>query len=163
MKNENNSLGNSIGDLLIATLLSGKSMKRFHSIIREREIARHKKESVRATLFRLNKNGYLNKSEDGWSVTLKGKQYAHRVLLLSYLPSPFNQKSISNTIISFDIPGPQRKIRDWLRNQIKIYNYKMIHQSLWFGPGPLPQEFLIRLKKLKIREYIKIFNIKKKK
>ena len=156
-------LGNSIGDLLIATLLSGKSIKRFHSIIREREITRYKKESVRATLFRLNKNGYLNKSQDGWSVTTKGKLYAHRILLLSYLPSPFNEKSIQNTIVSFDIPGPQRKLRDWLRNQIKIYNYKMIHQSLWLGPGPLPQEFLVRLKKLKIRENIKIFNIEKKK
>jgi hypothetical protein len=38
----------------------------------------------------------------------------------------------------------------------------MLQQSLWLGPGPLPQEFLKRLNELGIRENIKIFPIKKK-
>ena len=152
---------NTIGDFLIAMLLSGRNVKNFREIINDREIARFKKESVRSTLSRLRQNGYIKKSEKGWIVTSKGKVYGNRENLFSYFISPFGDKSPSNTIISFDIPGPQRYIRDWLRNQIKIYNYKMIHQSLWIGSGPLPQEFLKRLIKLKIKDNIKIFTVKK--
>ncbi len=160
--NINNDVKHSIGDFLIAMLLSGKSIKNFYAIIHEREMARFKKESVRSSLSRLDRKGYLNKTEEGWLLTSSGKTYAERKFLLSYLPSPFNNKSPSNTIISFDIPGPQRHLRDWLRNQIKIYNYKMIHQSLWLGPGPLPKNFLKKLNQLKIRKNIKIFAVKKK-
>ncbi len=161
-KNQLNNMSNSIGDFLIAMLLSGKSMKNFHAIIKEREMKRYNKGSIRVALGRLHKNGYLDKSPDGWTITKKGRMYSERKFLLNYLPSPFKVKSPSNTIISFDIPGTKRTLRDWLRNQIKIYGYKMIHQSLWLGPGPLPQEFLRKLVQLKIRENIKIFNIKTK-
>jgi DNA-binding transcriptional regulator PaaX len=158
----NTNVGNSIGDFLIAMLLSGKSIRRFNAIIREREFERYKKESVRSSLSKLCKKGYLDKSPDGWIITPKGRVYAKRKFLLAYLSSPFENKSPANTLISFDIPGPKRAIRDWLRNQIKIYNYKMMHQSLWLGPGPLPQDFLKRLIQLKIRENIKIFKVEKK-
>ena len=49
-------------------------------------------------------------------------------------------------LISFDIPETKKKIRDWLRNQIKYWDFEMIHKSLWLGYGPLPKEFNDRLK-----------------
>lgn len=147
----------SLVDYLIAMLASGKNIKRYYEIIRKREISRYKKESVSVALSRLNKKGYLKKSAGGWSLTSSGKIYYNKTILLSYIESPFNKKSEIKTIVSFDIPGPQRHIRDWLRNQLKIFGYKMIQQSLWAGPGPLPKEFLKRLKKLKIHENIKVF------
>jgi DNA-binding transcriptional regulator PaaX len=151
----------SLTDYIIAMLLSGKSSKTFHMIIHEREFAKYKKGSVRVALSRLNKKRYITNSKEGWKITLKGKTYRNKIWLYSYLSSPFNKNTPSNTIISFDIPGPQRATRDWLRNQLKIFNYKMLQQSLWLGPGPLPDEFLKRLNELKIRDNIKIFKVKK--
>jgi DNA-binding transcriptional regulator PaaX len=151
-----------IGDLLIATLLSNKNIKTFRTIIRKREFARYRKDSVRVSLSRLSKKGYFRKSNNGWLLTQKGTSYAEEIRLFSYIPSSFKKNSQINTIISFDIPGPQRTTRDWLRNQIKIFGYKILQQSLWIGPGPFPSIFLKRLEELKIRKNIKIFSVKKK-
>ena len=63
-------------------------------------------------------------------------------------------------LISFDIPQTKKKIRDWLRNQIKYWDFKMIHQSLWLGYGPLPKEFNDRLKQLGIDKNVRIFKVR---
>ncbi len=152
----------SIGDLLIATLFSGKNTKTFHKILSEQEFKRYKKESVQVTLSRLHKKGYIDYSSKSWSLTTRGHRFAKNVRLLSYLSSPFKKDSSDTTIISFDIPEPNRKMRNWLRNQIKIFGYKMLQQSLWIGPGPLPAPFLKRLEELKIRKNVKIFSRVKK-
>jgi DNA-binding transcriptional regulator PaaX len=156
-------LGQTIGDLLIAFLSSGRNPVAFRQILRKRELNRYKKESIKVSLSRLNQKGYVTHSNGGWELSKNGKLYLRKYYLFSYIPSPFNSKSLSNTIISFDIPGPDRERRDWLRNQLKIFNYKMLQQSLWIGPGPLPPLFLNRLDVLKIRENIKFFKIQKSK
>ena len=145
----------SLGDLLMATLGSAQSTRRFYAIIREREFNRYKKESVRVGLSRLHTKGYLTNSSSGWSITQKGKKYFKKTRLLSYLASPFEKNSPDDIIIAFDIPEKNRFIRHWLRNQIKIFGYKMLQQSLWIGPGPLPLSFLKRLEDLNIRKNIK--------
>ena len=152
----------SISTLIIATLCSAKSSYRFHMIVREREFVKYKKESIRVTMSRLSKKGLLKNSQAGWSLTKKGRILIKRNNLVSYIPSPFNKNSPASIILSFDIPESNRKTRNWLRNQIKIFNYKMLQQSLWIGPGPLPQLFLKRLDKLDIRKNIKIFPINRK-
>lgn len=152
----------SIKDLLIATLCSGRSTRRFHSIIRERKFAKYKKESVQVSLSRLSKKGYCKNINGNWSLTQKGLLHTKKINLFSYISSPFKGGSSINTLVSFDIPEPQRKTRDWLRNQIKIFDYKMLQQSLWLGPGPLPPTFFKRLEELKIRKNVKIFSVKKK-
>lgn len=154
-------LGETISDLLIALLSSNRNPVAFRAILRKRELDRYKKESIKVSLSRLNKKGYISHCDGGWILSKNDKLYLGRNHSTPYIPSPFNNKSPSNTIISFDIPGPDRKIRDWLRNQLKIFNYKMLQQSLWIGPGPLPPEFLKRLDELKIRENIKLFNVQK--
>ena len=143
----------------MATLGSARSTRRFYAIIREQEFNRYKKESVRVGLSRLHMKGYLENSSSGWLITEKGKKYIQNVRLLSYISSPFKKNQLSDTIIAFDIPEKNRVIRNWLRNQIKIFDYKMLQQSLWIGPGPLPSSFLKRLKDLNIRKNIKTFKI----
>lgn len=151
----------SIGDLLIATLGSTRSTRRFYSIIREREFNRYNKESVRVALSRLRTKGYVNNTTLGWSITRKGKARIKNGKLLSYISSTFKENAPVHTIIAFDIPEKDRIIRRWLRNQIKIFGYKMLQQSLWIGPGPLPQAFMKRLEDLNIRKNIKTFKITK--
>jgi len=157
------SYSESLMDLLIATLLSGRSVRRFRSILFERKLKRYKKESVRVALSRLRSKGFVNNSALGWSITKKGKTHIKKNRLLSYIKSPFGENQSSHTIISFDIPENTRMIRSWLRNQIKIFGYKMLQQSLWIGPGPLPPSFLKRLEDLNIRKNIKTFKITNRK
>src|SRR5688572_11331081 len=131
-----------IGDLIIATLASGRSTRRFYAIIRKREFQRYQQESVRVALSRLKSQGYLRNNSNNWSLTKKGSLHAQNVNFFSYIPSPFAEDARPMIIISFDIPESSRILRRWLRNQIKIFGYKMLQQSLWIGPGPLPSSFL---------------------
>ena len=152
----------SLVDLLIATLGSGRNVRKFYEILSERKLNKYKKESVKVALSRLRKKGYIDNSSIGWSITKKGRKYLKDVTLLSYIASPFVENSPSSMIISFDIPEQNRILRNWLRNQIKIFGYKMLQQSLWIGPSPLPSSFLKRLEDLNIRKNIKTFKITRK-
>ena len=152
----------SLVDLLMATLGSGRSVRRFRSILSERKFNRYKKASIRVALSRLRSKGYADNSVLGWSATNKGKKHIKNIRLLGYIASPFTENSPLSMIISFDIPEKNRFMRHWLRNQIKIFGYKMLQQSLWIGPGPLPSAFLKRLEDLNIRKNIKTFKITKK-
>jgi CRISPR-associated endonuclease Cas2 len=151
-----------ITDLLMATLGSARSVHRLRSILFERKLKRYKKESIKIALSRLHSKGYVKNSNFDWSITKKGKTHIKKVYLLGYIASPFMENPPSNTIISFDIPEKNRTVRNWLRNQIKIFGYKMLQQSLWIGPGPLPSSFLKRLEDLNIRKNVKTFKITKK-
>jgi|SRR3989338_3759617 len=151
-----------IADLLMATLRSGRSVRKFNKILYERRLKRFKKESIRVVLSRLSLRGYVDNSTAGWSLTKKGEIKAEKKMLFAYIPSPFGNNSSSHTIIAFDIPEKDRAVRRWLRNQIKIFGYKMLQQSLWIGPGPLPTLFLKRLEELKIRKNVKTFRIASK-
>jgi DNA-binding transcriptional regulator PaaX len=150
---------NSLPDLLIATLASGRNLYLYKAILRERRLQRYKKENIGVALGRLSSRGLVQSSSKGWFLTNKGKDFRRSSQLLDYFPSPFNDSSSPNTIIAFDIPEKRKHVRNWLRNQIKIFGYKMLQQSLWIGPGPLPEKFLKRLEDLKIRKNIKTFRI----
>ena len=78
----------SIGDLIVATIMSHKNSAQFHKILREREFARYKEKSVRITLSRLRKRGYLNNDRGNWSLTKKGKYIIIKIFyfLIFYLP-----------------------------------------------------------------------------
>ena len=149
---------NSLTGFITAFLFSARSTRRFYQILREQEISKYQKKSVSVALARMRRMGYAEHSSSGWVLTKKGCTRASNINLLSYIPSPFKQGSLfRNTFVSFDIPEIDRKMRDWLRNQLKIFGYKMLQQSLWQGPGPLSKAFKERLDDLGIRENIKIF------
>jgi len=153
----------SLGALILATLCSSRSTRTFRSILYDQKLKKYKKESARIALSRLNEKKYVEKSDLGWSITQSGKKFLKNKTnqqLLSYIDSPFTKNQPNGMIVSFDIPEKNRKMRNWLRNQIKIFGYKMLQQSLWVGPGPLPLEFFKRLEKLGIRKNIKTFKIK---
>jgi DNA-binding transcriptional regulator PaaX len=89
----------------------------------------------------------------------KGTAYRKQALLYSYIPSPFSPSVKNKLIISFDVPESRRIDRNWLRNQIRIFGYTMLQQSLWIGPGPLPKEFKERLSTLKLDALVKVFSL----
>lgn len=149
----------SLADLVLATLLSGRSTRIFKEILRERSLKRYKKESIRVELSRLGAKGYVQVSKTGWDITKQGEARVKNIVLLDYFLSPFSKNAKRNLIISFDIPEKKRVLRNWLRNQIKIFGFEMLQQSLWIGPGPMPDEFIRRLGLLGIRKNIKTFKV----
>lgn len=149
-------------DVLLAMLQSGRNSRTFHRILKQKELEKYKKDSVRSSLYKLKNKGYVTSSPEGWSVTKEGQKYIKNKETFSYIPSPFSKNDTQGVVISFDIPEPDRKLRNWLRNQIKIFGYVMLQQSLWIGPGPLPAKFLRRLENLGIRKNVKTFKIARK-
>lgn len=149
-------------DCLIAFLLSARSTKIYRKILWSRINARQKSLNIGAFnqhIYRLRKNGILESKD--------GRIYVHRENLLKF--SIKNNSIMKNVfpiktekvLISFDVPEKKKKNRDWLRNQIKYWDFKMIHKSLWLGYGSLPHEFNDRLRQLGIYENVRVFRIRK--
>jgi len=156
-----NQKGPSLADLIIATLFSARSTKIFRDILRERERARFREESIRTRLSDLRRKGYVRRNDSGWQITEAGRKYFQEKQQSRFIKNPFDKSCEDSLVVAFDIPERKRKIRNWLREQLKIFNYKMLQQSLWLGPGPLPPEFLERLENLSIRKNLKTFKVKK--
>jgi len=148
-----------LSDTILAFLMSARNTKAFYRIRRELAFKREKEASARTALNRLKKRGLVARSSDGWEITDAGKKYLHTHDLFEFISSPFKKDSPENTIVSFDIPQTHKKERDWLRTQLKLFNYRMLQQSLWIGPGPLPKLFTNRLGQLLIKNGVRIFKI----
>ena len=149
-------------DHLIAFLLSARSTKIYRKILWSRVHARQKAINIGSFnqhIYRLHKKGIIESRGD--------EIHIHRENLLKFsikknsvLKNIFPNKT-EKVLISFDIPEKKKKTRDWLRNQIKYWDFEMIHKSLWLGYGPLPKEFNDRLKQLGVNENVRIFKIRK--
>ncbi len=120
------------------------------------------KASFYSALNRLKRGGYVENGEYGWRITKNGqKRVKERVEYLQSFNSPFTNKSKRNLLVSFDIPESRKAEREWLRMHLKKFNYRMIQRSLWFGPSPLPKEFVYYLKNIKLEKCIKTFRLSK--
>ena len=75
--------------------------------------------------------------------------------------SSFKKKAPKNLIIMYDIPHELKKERDWFRRQLIRFDYIMIQKSIWVGPSPLPKDFLIYLKEIKIGNKFKTLKLAK--
>lgn len=123
------------------------------------------KDSVlRTTLSRLKKRGLIKSNKKIWEISQKGKNYLKNKLVLkahfNYLK--FQKEREKNMIIIFDIPEKERKKRDWLRKKLIDLEFIPIQKSVWFGPSPLPEEFIKYLNKINILSCLKFFKATKK-
>ena len=73
--------------------------------------------------------------------------------------SSFKKSDPKNLIVMYDIPHNLKKERDWFRRQLIKFHFIMIQKSVWVGPSPLPKEFLVYLKKIKIDNSFKTFKL----
>ena len=75
--------------------------------------------------------------------------------------SPFLENSPKNLMVMYDIPHNLKKERDWFRRHLIKFGYVMIQKSVWVGPSPLPKNFLIYLREIKIGDNFKTFKLAK--
>ncbi len=156
-------MNNTISDHLIAYLLSCRSLTIYRQILwwrLKKRLDTAKQKNFRQNLYRLNKKGAIK--INGNLIHLNKKvltNYTKRNNLVTIKKYPIKTEEI---LISFDIPEDKKKIREWLRRQIKYWNFKMVQKSLWSGFGPVPKDFKEKLKELGVEKNIKIFKLNKK-
>lgn len=126
---------------------------------------RLKEEVIRTTLSRLKKRGFVEHNNHIWKLTVKGKEYLE-AKLARVLPSRREKYVLKtkkkNVIVAFDIPEMMRRKRDWLRNELAAYGFEQLQKSVWFGPGPLPQEFIEDLQRFDVLQYLRFFQATEK-
>ena len=134
--------------------------------IEERRQKRELKVStLRATLYRLKKQGLIERKGAIWHLTMIGKN-AVKVLKMEKAERVFPPHSeprkttqLKSVIIVFDIPEAWRWKRDWLRDELVNLEFESIQKSVWFGPKP-PKEFIQHLNTLNLLPCIKFFKAK---
>ncbi len=118
--------------------------------------------TMRVTLSRLKKRGYVENKKGTWQITKTGRAYLAKKIS-SFFPvhsKRINRQQPKSIIISFDIPEAHKNKRDWLRIELLCLGFEMLQRSVWLGPAPIPQEFVDSLRKLQILQYIKFFEAK---
>ncbi|MCX6713519.1 MAG: hypothetical protein NTV48_00210 [Candidatus Vogelbacteria bacterium] len=134
--------------------------KRLDAEIRKKELAA-KEKSFRTLLSNLKKRGLVTNKDGIWEITSMGQKKNNNV---SSLPKqnryPKIPESERKMIIAFDIPDLHKTERYWLRVALINLGFVMIQKSVWFGPAPLPHEFIKDLKTKNIHECFKFFEVK---
>lgn len=118
--------------------------------------------TLRVTLSRLKKKGFVENDKGAWDITESGLKFVAKILKRQNRRqmSSANRKKERNLIIIFDIPEKQRAKRDWLRIELVALGFKMLQQSAWIGLSPLPKEFIEELENLGILQHLKFFEAK---
>src|SRR3989344_7090590 len=71
--------------------------------------------------------------------------------------SPFKKDVPKNLLVMYDIVDVKKKERGWLRLHLRKFGYAMIQRRVWVGPSPLPEDFVVYIKKLGLRANVKKF------
>ena len=126
---------------------------------------RHKRKKARQEFSRLiyylKKKDYIKiknlEQNKGIILTKKG---AEKVLKVKFKIKDKQKRSDERwQMIIFDIPEKKRWLRDLLRDNLRILNYKMLQQSIWICPYDVQKETEFILKKHSMDQYAKLFLI----
>ncbi|MDF1498392.1 MAG: hypothetical protein P1P85_03525 [Patescibacteria group bacterium] len=109
----------------------------------------------------LKRNGYIKiknlKQNKGIVLTKKG---AEKVLRVKFkIKGGQKRRDGKWQMIVFDIPEKKRWLRDLLRDNLRILNYKLLQQSIWVCPYDVQKETEFILKKHSLDPYVKLFLI----
>ncbi|HDH07815.1 MAG TPA: CRISPR-associated endonuclease Cas2 [Candidatus Moranbacteria bacterium] len=111
-----------------------------------------KKPTVRQSIRRLEKQGFITRSNNKYSLTKKGKALIGRVLKINNnLKVKWDGKY---RLVIFDIPEEKRKTRNWLRSELYFLGYKQLQKSVFIGKLPLPSSIIKEIKKCGIGNYV---------
>jgi DNA-binding transcriptional regulator PaaX len=148
-------------DMIIGFLFSARSLRSYRKIMYERVNERRKisQISFAQKLHYLKSRNLIQYDRENIYLSNKGKLfYNEKVKFKNTFHKPKKEYEI---ILIFDIPESKRKVRNWLRNQLKDWNFTMIQMSVWKGDGPVSQDFLDYISLLGIKRCVKIFKVQK--
>jgi len=138
-------------------LRRAENMKRFPDYYKEyTDILKGiKSGNLDTILCRLQKKGLVEKKKDGYKTTKLGLKF-------------LSQKEISKKsslwdgkyrIFIFDIPENLHSLRDWLRSQIVLLNYKALQKSVFIGKHPIPENLFKEIIDRGLDKYIRLMTV----
>ena len=147
----------SFGDFIISHLLSCSSSRIQKQILYELVQKRRglNRQAFNTNLHRLKKRGVLE-FDFNKDIIFNKNSLRSYTLFSKIKAKPTGDIKV---MVLFDIPEKKRKTRDWLRSQLKLWDFKMIQQSVWLGKGPLPKQFTERLQLLGVNKCVKILKV----
>jgi len=108
--------------------------------------------SIKQSLWRLKKAGFVEKRGKEYFFTKKGKQLASYILARKKI---FEKKWDGKyRVVIFDIPEKSYKDRDWLRQELYLIGYKKLQESVMIGEKPLPEDLIRDIKQRKIGNFV---------
>ncbi len=122
----------------------------------------NKKQSVKNQFNKLYKDGFIDKTNNNFIISKKGKKYLQKpqkVTLRKF--EPIENHGPKNLLLLYDIPEKKKSERDWFRKTLIKFGFVMIQRSVWVGPSPLPKEFLDYVKSIGLKDTIKTFRLEK--
>lgn len=112
-------------------------------------------------VYYLKRKGYIKtkslEQKQGIILTRKGADKVLKVVLKSVERKP--RKDNKWQMIIFDIPEEKRHLRDLLRENLHILEYKMLQQSVWVCPYDVLRETENILRRYSMDQYVKLFLI----
>jgi len=115
--------------------------------------------TIRQSIGRLQKLGFVEKVGGKYSLSEKGKKLADYILTRKKnLASEWDGKY---RVVIFDIPEKQYKTRDWLRRELYMLNYKKLQKSVFIGKQPLPKDLIQDIKRQKIGNFVNYLLVEK--
>lgn len=104
--------------------------------------------TIRQSIRRLQKQGFVKKDQNRYVLTKLGKKLAEYVM---------NRKNIIDAkwdkkyrVVIFDIPEEQKKIRDWFRQELGLLSYRSLQKSVFVSKFPLTSDLIKEIKRKKI-------------
>jgi len=147
----------SFSDFIVSHLLSCRSSriqkKILFKLVQEKRMLN--KQLFNNNLYRLKSKGILNFDYEK-NIIINKSNLKRYTLFSKIVEKPVGDTKI---MVMFDIPEKKRKIRNWLRLHLKLWDFKMIQQSVWLGQGPLPKEFAERLQLFGISKCVKVLKV----
>jgi len=109
---------------------------------------KYKEVTVRQSLRRLEKHGFIERKNSKYALTAKGRN------LLKNIRQAKKEKAYvwdgKYRVVIFDIPEEKRQVRNWLRRELDLLKYKKLQESVFVGKHPLPRDLIKDIKKNKI-------------
>lgn len=118
---------------------------------------------ISTTLYRLKKRGLVINQDGVWCTTTKGRRYIdNKNQPLKFFYPNQTQRKHRRILCMFDIPEDIRYKRNWLRTQLEILNFKILQQSVWIGPAPLPKGLITYIQDMQLLSHIKFLEVSNK-
>ncbi len=129
--------------------------------LKQQHKRRKTKQEFSQLVYYLKKKGYIKiknlEQNKGVILTKKGEE---KVLRIKFKIRKKEERSDKKwQMIIFDIPEKKRRLRDLLRDNLCLLEYRMLQQSIWVCPYDVQKETEFILRKHSLDPYVKLFLI----
>ena len=111
-----------------------------------------KKETIRQTIKRLEKQGIVRIENNKTCLSALGKKLLEKIRNKNMALS--KEWDGKYRLVIFDIPEKKSHIRNWLREELYLLNYSQLQKSVFVGKYPLTKDIIKNIKLKKIEKFV---------